>query len=287
MAQEEVVLSWVGCGISKVGFMQEVAAAYTKKTGTKIVIQGGGATRGIRQVSARQADMGGSCRDVIYGKTMISPIPEERWARMNPVAWDALVVIVHKDNPVTDISLSQIRQIYKNSISHWKQVGGTDSPIELYVRAGKISGVGQTIRELVFQNYNEVFYGWHVMPSSGPLEKAIEKNINGIAITGISSAKRRDVKILKLNGVKPTYDKIKDGGYTLYRPLYLVTPLTLDVNPAVKDFLVFIRSDEGKNILRKAGTVPYEDAIPTWLRYLKRREVAIGRVLSGSASYSR
>lgn len=272
---QERTLTWVGCGISKTGFMAEMAEAYYNKTGVNIVIQGGGATKGIRMVSAGEADLGGSCRDVITHPIMISPISEERWSRMNPVAWDALVVIVHKDNEITDITSQQVRDLLKGRILNWTELGGGNRPVEVYVRDGKISGVGRTIRELVFSNYSEDFVADHVMPSSGPLETAIEKNLNGVGITGISSARRRDVKILRLDGVAPTYERIRDGGYGLYRPLYLVTPLAVNVKPEITDFLEFVKSEEGKAIMRKVGTVPHEDAIPTWLRYLERREAAL------------
>ncbi len=272
---QERTLTWVGCGISKKGFMSEMADAYFEKTGVNIVIQGGGATKGIRMVSAGEADLGGSCRDVITHPIMISPISEERWAKMNPVAWDALAVIVHKDNVVTDISTDQVKDLYRGKITNWSQLGGANQPIELYIRKGKISGVGRTIRELIFGNYSENFTATHTTPSSGPLEKGIEKNPIGIGITGISSARRRDVKILKLDGVAPSYDRIRDGGYALYRPLFLVTPLALKINPEITNFLEFVKSEEGKAVMRKVGTVPHDDAIPTWLKYLEKREAAL------------
>lgn len=268
-------LTWVGCGISKTGFMAEMAEAYYNKTGINITIQGGGATKGIRMVSSGEADLGGSCRDVITHPIMISPISEERWSRMNPVAWDALAVIAHKDNPITNITLDQLRDLLKGRITNWTQLGGTDRPVEVYAREGKISGVGRTIRELVYSNYNEEFVATHWMPSTGPLEQAIEQNLNGIAVTGISSARRRDVSILSLDGVFPSYDRIRDGGYGLYRPLYLVTPLKVDVKPEIEDFLAFVRSEEGQDVMRKVGTVPHQDAISTWLKYLERREAAL------------
>ncbi len=271
-------LTWVGCGISKKAFMAEIAQAYEKKTGIKIVLQGGGATKGIRKVALREVDIGGSCRDLIYQPQMMSPIDKERYVTMHPVAWDALVVIVHKDNPVTDITLEQIRGLYKGKIRNWKELGGKDAPIKVYARKGKISGVGRSIRELVFSNYDEEFVVNETVPSSGPLEKAIVKEPNSIGITGYSSAKRRKVKMLHVEGIEPSYEKIKAGGYMLYRPLYLVTPMGLHVSQEVNDFIAFIRSDEGKSILRKAGTVPYEDAIPTWLKYLSKRQVATGGI---------
>lgn len=270
-------LTWVGCGISKKAFMTEIASAYEKKTGIKIELKGGGATRGIRQVSSREVDFGGSCRDLIHEQNRMSPIPEERLVRMNPVAWDALVVLVHKDNPISDISMAQLRRLYKGEILDWSELGGKAGPVELYVRKGKISGVGRTLRELVFENFDEDFVATHVVRSSGPLEKGIEKNLAGIGVSGISSAKRRDVKILTLGGIEPTFERIKDGSYVMYRPLYLVTPMTANADPEIQEFLDFVLGEEGKQIIRNAGTVPFEDAITTWLMLLNKKKVAVGQ----------
>jgi len=93
-------LQWAGCGISKKAFMAELAAAYERKTGIKIELKGGSATLGIRSVSAREVDLGGSCRHWLEKRDNFTPHPEERRVRMDPVAWDALVVLVNKDNPV-------------------------------------------------------------------------------------------------------------------------------------------------------------------------------------------
>ena len=91
---EESALNWVGCGISKKAYMIELAKVYEQQKGIKINVQGGGATKGIRDVSSGTADLGGACRFHLPGNEM------EKSAGFEPVAWDALVVIVHKDNPV-------------------------------------------------------------------------------------------------------------------------------------------------------------------------------------------
>ncbi|NOZ11928.1 MAG: phosphate ABC transporter substrate-binding protein [Gammaproteobacteria bacterium] len=273
----EKVLTWAGCGISKKAFMSEIATAYEKKTGVKIDLKGGGATKGIRQVASGKVNIGGSCRDLIHTENGISPIPPERGVRMQPVAWDALVIIVHKDNPLSDISLKQIRQLYTGKITNWSQLGGNNAPVELYIRKGKISGVGRSIRELVFQDFDQEFVARHIMPSSGPLEKGIAKNINGIGISGFSSARKRDVKMLKVEGIEPSFAMIKDGGYMLYRPLYLVTPMRAKKDEEIAKFVAYVRSEEGKIIIRNAGTVPFEDAIATWLKMLKTRQIAVGQ----------
>jgi len=268
-------LLWGGCGITKKAFMAELAKAYTKKTGIKVNLQGGGATKGIREAVKGNIDIGGACRPIIEGH------PEERNAYQVPVAWDALAVIVHPKNPVDTISLKQLQGIYTGKIRNWSELGGWNQPIELYIRRGKFSGVGRTLRELVFANYNQDFPGArHVVKSSGPLEKGVEKNALGIGTTGISSAKRRKVKLLKLNGHEPSYDNIKNGSYVLYRPLYLVTHGKASSSKKVKDFITFALSREGREIIRQAGTVPYSDAIGLVMKQIEQYDDVTEKRLS-------
>ncbi len=270
-APEEI--NWAGCGITKKAFMKELAKAYEKKTGVKVNISGGGATKGIRNATKGLIDIGGACRVAIENH------PEERSAYQIPVAWDALAVIVHKDNPVNGITFEQLQGVYLGKIKNWKQLGGQNAPIELYVRRGKFSGVGRTLRELVFANYDQKFpAAKYVVKSSGPLEKGIQKNIIGIGTTGISSAKRRDVKILKLDGKAPTYENIKKGHYLLYRPLYLVTKGRRS-SPKVRKFIKFALSREGMAIIRKAGTVPYAEAMGLVMKQVEQAERASKRGL--------
>ena len=248
------VIRWAGCGITKKAFMAELAAAYEEKTKVKVVLEGGGATRGIRESVALKIDMGGTCR---------MPLPEfnnsELYSTVHPVAWDALAVIVHPDNPINSFSTQQIRDIYLGKIRNWKQLGGKNAPIHLYVRKSKISGVGYAVRQYIFQDSGIEFHTKYKVPSSGPLEKGIEKDPFGIGITGISSARKRNVKITQFDGKSPTFENLRDGSYGLYRPLYLVT------GPApsqkVKDFLLYATSDEGREVIRGTGTVPYQDAL--------------------------
>jgi phosphate transport system substrate-binding protein len=261
-------LLWVGCGITKKAFMAELAKAYEAKTGNKIILKGGGATKGIRDTALGKSDLGGACRVTLDGH------PVERKVTQIPVAWDALVIITNKANPVKNISLHQLRQVYLGRITNWKDLGGPDAPIELYVRQGKISGVGRTLRELVFADYDQEFTRRaKVVRSSGPLEKAVETRPYAMGTTGISSARRRDVNILDLAGKEPSYENIKSGEYLLYRPLYLVVNKTSD-DPRVKAFIHFAESREGKEVIRKAGSVPYTDAIGLVMKQLEQLQRA-------------
>jgi len=273
IAEEPVTLKWVGCGISKKAFMKELAAGYQKKTGVIIDIQGGGATRGIRETAANNSDMGGSCR------YKIGSAPEESLAILEPVAWDALVVIVHPDNPVDNITFDQIRGIYLGKITNWKELGGNDAPIRLMARKGKISGVGRAMRKLVFANYNQEFKATEFVKSSGPLEKAVVKDVNAIGVTGISSARKRKVKNLKLDGKEPSYENIRKGEYGLYRPLYLAMNSGGKQYAEVKKFITYAHSREGRDIIRNNGTVPYLEALKLVLTQVQQEERANERGL--------
>lgn len=263
-AMDKNVISWAGCGITKKAFMKELAAAYETKTGIKVDLHGGGATRGIRDTAKLKIDMGGTCR-----MSLPDEDKSEMHASLHPVAWDALAVIVHKSNGVKSLTTKQVKAIYKGKITNWKQVGGKNAPIELYVRKGKVSGVGYAIRQYLFQNSDEDFISNHFVKSSGPLEKAVEKRRNAIAITGVSSARKRDVKIIGFDGKTPTFENVKGGDYGLYRPLYLVTSPA--PNKLVKSFIEYAQSYEGQDIIRKNKTVPYADAL-----HLMRKMVIYG-----------
>lgn len=267
-AEPQSVLHWVGCGISKKAYLVSLAKAYEKKTGIAIDVQGGGATRGIRNVANMTADIGGSCRRKLHG------VAEEQGVVQVPVAWDALVVIVNKSNPVSNISLEDLRKVYLGKITNWKQLGGSDTPLRLLVRRGKISGVGSTARKLLFNNYEQEFVAGELFDSSGPLEKQVIVEAGAMGITGISSARKRDVKVLDLEGKSPSYDNVRTGKYLLYRPLYLVYNKHSKQAEEARKFIRFAGSREGRDVIRANHTVPYLEGLNLLRVKLKESKMA-------------
>lgn len=247
-------LKWVGCGITKKAFISELAKVYEKETGAKVVIEGGGATKGIRDAAAGNADIGGTCRHVI-------DVPEEKGVKLHHVAWDALVIIVHKDNPIDSITTPQLEKVLKGDIKNWKELGGTDKAITLFVRQGKISGVGLMTRELIFKDPDLDFRPDAIKKkSSGPLEKAILETPAGIGITGVSSARKRpNLKILKVNGVSPSKSALRSGRYAYIRPLYLATKS--QPSETVGKFIQFALSPAGQAVISSQGTVNLKEGV--------------------------
>jgi len=252
-------LSWKGCGITKHAFMEEIARAYETKTGTNIKISGGGASKGIRSVSSNSGDLGGSCRVwlVMPGDEIH---PHEKNAKLIPVAWDALVPVAHPDNPVNDISTDQIKKIFDGELKDWSSLGWNDSgKIILCTREGKESGVGFMLRKIIFKDSNHSFKGRSLkFKSSSSLEQKIEISPRSFGMTGVSSAQKRKLKILSINGVFPTRENIAKGVYSLFRPLF-ITVNKNDARPEVKMFLDFIKGPEGQKIISNQGTINWEE----------------------------
>jgi phosphate transport system substrate-binding protein len=262
----ETTLKWVGCGIIKKAFMAAMADAYHKKSGVKIVLEGGGATRGVRDVSAGKADIGGTCRHKI-------PAPEEANAKLVPVGWDGIVVITHPSNPVKNMTSEQLKGVLEGKITKWSEVGGPDAPIKLAVRKGKISGVGRMIRELLFFDPEKDFSkSATVLKSSGPIEKFVESDPLALAVTGISSGRKRKVNFLKMDGIDPSYENISKGTYPLHRPLYVV--IHKKPSKDVISFIKFATSAEGQEVVKSQKTVTLRDGNQLWKSYREKMKKA-------------
>jgi phosphate transport system substrate-binding protein len=94
------------------------------------------------------------------------------------------------------------------------------------------------------------FVASKILDSSGPLEQAVTGEPTAIAINGMSSAKKRDVEILELDGKYPSDENMQSGNYPLYRPLYLVYNQSSPNAVPIKDFIQFADSREGRDVIR-------------------------------------
>jgi len=259
-AQDISRINWVGCGVSKKAFINKIAIAFEKKSGIPLKIAGGGATKGIRVPSAGQSHVGGSCRPRLYVGHQV--IPEEKNVTMLPVAWDALVFVVSRDNKVNNLTLEQIKGIFSGKINNWSQVGGDNAKIILLVRKGKISGVGYSFRTMVMKDKDFEFPDYaHKFKSTGPIERNLANKGKwkyAIGIDGISSAKKTRIKVLSLNGVYPSKQNIASGKYPLFRPLFLV----VQNNPApqTSSFVDYVLSEEGQKVISGEGTVNMQES---------------------------
>lgn len=217
----------------------------------------------LREVAALKNDMGGSCRLPLVFKNSDGSYTieeSEKQLKIIPVGWDALVVIINQQNPLIDsISRDQLRNVLTGEITHWNQLGAnSDKPINLYVRQGKISGVGRTLRQQLFNNPDQEFRaGATRLASSGKIEKAVADDPYGLAVSGISSSRHQPVKMVKLEEIEPSMETLRSGNYHLYRMLFLVVSNKYHQRPEIMDFIDFALSPKGQKVILEAGTLPY------------------------------
>jgi phosphate transport system substrate-binding protein len=259
-------LNWTGCDVSKAAYVNDLTDAYVQKTGLPIILHQGDSSSGIHDVQSGDADIGGTSR------YLLPDDPREAGVELVPVAWDALAIIVHKDNPVINISLDQIKAIYSGMIKNWSSLGGTDQKIEIFALKNKDSGDGRTLRELLFSDPNKYIPTSRVFDSSAELEQALTENPNAIAITGVSNARLGDFKIVSLDGVAPSVDNIKNGTYGLYRPLYLAYNPASPKIESIKDFISYVNSKTGRDVMHSNGVVPYREAMSLVMKKVRDNE---------------
>jgi len=241
-----------GCSISNVGYLTALAKEYERRTGVRVFVRGGGSMVGIEDLRSGKVDLAAACRSRDAGDpgdiTFIQ------------VAWDALVFIVHESNPVQNITLDEVRSIYAGRLTNWRRLKGLDAPVKVFISRSRsgLSGVEASTNKLVLQGVEPVktphtFF----VASSGIVEQMVEETPDAFAATGITSARKRNVKILKVNGVTPTNGAIIKNRYPLKRPLYLLLPKT--PRPEVKQFVDFVLSSEGQRFISSQNVISLLD----------------------------
>jgi len=244
-----------GCSVSNVGYLTELAKEYERQTGVKVFVRGGGTVIGIEDVRTGKVDFGASCRGKAIGD------PED--IQFIQVAWDALVFIVNKSNSINNLSLDDVRAIYADKITNWKQLKGKDMPIKVFISRPKrgLSGVEGSTKEMVLKGKDPAeTKNTLYLASTGIVEQMVEDTPEGFATTGFSSARKRDVKILKVNNVYPDKKTIANNKYPLRRPLFLVIPQ--NPKPETKRFIDFVLSKKGQQFISSQGVVSLLDVTP-------------------------
>lgn len=172
------------------------------------------------------------------------------------IAMDGVCVVVHPSNPVNELTLEQIRAIYKGEITNWKELGGADMPIVIISRDTS-SGTYETFHGLVMNKEKMAEKVEYV--NSNPQAHARVKSTQGaIGYVGLGFVDR-NVKALKVDGVTPDRSTIAKGIYPVSRPLFLFTNGYPKLGSVVHAFCTFYLTEEGQEIIEDKGFVPVTD----------------------------
>lgn len=169
------------------------------------------------------------------------------------VALDGVCVVVHPSNPVEQLSSSQLRDIYTGEITNWKQVGGVNMPI-VVVSRDTASGTYETFHNCIMDDEkmgSDVEY-----VGSNPQAHARVKTLQGgIGYIGLGFIDR-NVKPVKVDGVKPGRGTIASGDYPIARPLFMWTDGYPELGGWIHRFVTFYLTETGQQVVESKGFVP-------------------------------
>ena len=167
------------------------------------------------------------------------------------LAYDGIAIIVHPDNPVSDLTLEQIAKLYTGEITNWKDVGGNDAEIVLI---GREAGSGTRDGFESITGTKDKCQYRQELTSTGDVITAVSQNPDAIGYASLASIKD-SVKALNVDGVTPSEATVKDGSYKVQRPFVLVTMEGKELSPAAQAFFDYAVSSDAASIIAKAGAV--------------------------------
>lgn len=231
---------------------QKVAEEFMKENpDVRITIAGGGSGNGLKALVDGTCDVAKSSRfikksevELAVGKG-IYPVPF-------CIAYDCILPIVHPSNTITNLTVEQMRSIYKGVIRNWKEVGGPDREI-VVVSRDTSSGTYEVWEEMVLSG-DKVYPGALLQASNGAVVQTVGRNKNAIGYIGIGYVDP-EIKPLSVNDIVGSEETTLNGTYPISRPLFLFTPGW--PKPEVQRFInYFLHPQKGQQLVREVGFVP-------------------------------
>jgi phosphate transport system substrate-binding protein len=171
-------------------------------------------------------------------------------------ALDGLSVYVHEANPIAELTLPQLKQIYIGKITNWSEVGGQNARIILYGRENN-SGTYVYFKDHVLEG-EDYTSSMQSLPGTAAVVNAVARDRNGIGYGGAAYAKGiREVKVRKdasSPAFAPTLENIKSGDYPVSRFLYLY--VRNRPTGALKEYIDWILGDQGQKVVTDVGYFP-------------------------------
>ena len=245
---------FAGCGSSGVTTdgstsMEKVIGAlgeaFESDTGVAVSYNPTGSGSGIKAVLAGNCDIGLSSRN-LKDEEKASGLVE------TVVALDGIAIVVNPENPVSDLDIDTIAKIYTGEITNWKDVGGNDAQIVLIGREAG-SGTRDGFESITDTEGNCKYR--QELTSTGDVITTVSGNPDAIGYASLAAVKD-NVKALKVGGVTPTEETVKDGSYIIQRPFVLVTKQGVTLSDNAQKFFDYITSADASAVISAAGAVP-------------------------------
>ncbi len=204
-----------------------------------------GSGTGIKAVQEGRCDLGLSSR-------ALKDEEKQSGLKETILAYDGIAIIMHPDNPIKNLTLKNISDIFSGKIKNWKEVGGKDAEIVLI---GREAGSGTRDGfESITQTKDACKYRQE-LTSTGDVITTVSKNQNAIGYASLAAIKDQ-VKVVQVDGVSPSEKTIKDGSYVVQRPFIFVTKKDQKLSDSAQKFFDFALSKDAVSYILDAGAVP-------------------------------
>lgn len=222
--------------------------------GISIYVEGGGTKTGIDALVKGQID-------ICTASRLLKPDEIKKMADAfrsigvsTYVAKDALSIYLNPNNPVKNLSLDDVRNIFTCGIKNWRELGGEDRIIRLMSRSPN-SGTYLYFKEHVLESDNYCSSA-DIKSTTEEIVDEVSRDISAIGYGGVGYGK--NIFHATINGILPSEENVRNGSYPISRYLFFVT--RNNPQDLTKDFIDWVLSSEGQNIVKQAGYVALWDA---------------------------
>ena len=251
-----LVCALAGCGSNKEAVTTDgstsmnkvisaLGEAFQSDTGITVTYNATGSGAGIQAVQEGRCDIGLASRS-LKDEEKANGLEE------TVLAYDGIAIIVNLTNPITNLDLETIAKIYAGEITNWKEVGGNDAEIVLI---GREAGSGTRDGFESITGTEDKCQYRQELTSTGDVITPVGSNPDAIGYASLASVKDT-VKALKVDGVTPSEETIRDGSYMVQRPFVLVTKKDTALSKSAQKFFDYITSEAANEIISNAGVVP-------------------------------
>ena len=231
-----------------------------------IEVNGGGSGVGIKGLINGTCELANSSRHIEEKEVAELKAKRQLDSKEFLVAFDALSIYVHKDNPMSEITMEQLAELYRSDgkITKWSELGVTAIPGAkgdevIRVSRQNNSGTYEYFKEAVVGKKNEFKLGSLDMNGSKDVVELVGKTPNAIGYSGMgyANASVKMLKVAKKKGepyVAPSIATTHDKSYPIARPMFFYT--AGEPSPQVKGYIDWVLTDAGQKIVETTGYVP-------------------------------
>lgn len=244
-----------GDQVSTEGLVSAVADAFAGTGDGHLEVTPFNTIDGIDQALAGTVDIAASARPAYPKRT------QEAGLVFTPVAWDALVMIANASNPVNNLTLRQLHEIYYGKIRNWSEVGGPDEKIDLEGVFPKLDGLQFSFRRLIFGNGDYPAAVPRLLINVDSLQSDVALDPRALALSTLVHARRqKGIKIIPIEGVMPSIATLENATYPLPLKIYLAYKADSPKAETIQKFMTFLGGSRADDILRSHDLLPYAQA---------------------------